>query len=91
MYDCIINILFSDGLVKVYNCSSDYHIGDYESGILLLKVTHDESGLQFHTTVIKEKAVLTNLPKLMAGLTRNVSKFNSQVLTMTQNLKRNDS
>ena len=44
-YDCIINSLLSDGLVKVYNRINDYHVGDYESGILLLKIILDESGL----------------------------------------------
>ena len=38
MYNCIINSLSSDRLVKTYNCSDDYYVGEYESGILLLKV-----------------------------------------------------
>ena len=87
----IINILSSDGLAKVYNRSADYHVGDYESGILLLKVILEELGLQTHATILKEKAILANLPMLMARLTHTVSKFNSSVLATTNNLKRNGS
>ena len=87
LYDCIINSLLSEGVVKVYNRSQDYHIVDYESGILLIKVILDESGLQTYATVMKEKSVLENLPELMVWLTHNMSKFNSQVLTTIQSLK----
>ena len=90
MYNCIINSLSIDGLVKVYNRSADYHVGDYESGILLLKVILEELGLH-RVTILKEKLILANLPMLMARLTHTVSKFNSSVLATANNLKRNDS
>ena len=40
---------------------------------------------------MKDKAILANLPELMIRLGHNVSKFNSQVLTVTRSLKRNGS
>ena len=89
MYNCSINSLSSDGLVKVYNRSDDYHVGEYESGILPLKVIIEESDLQTHATLLKEKAILTKLPALMVRLTHNVSKFNSSLLATMNNLKRN--
>ena len=89
MYNCVINSLSSDGLVKVYNRIGDYHVGDCESGILLLKVILEESVLQTHVELLKENALLANLPMLMACLTHNVSKFNSSVFATTKNLKRN--
>jgi len=91
MYDYIFNSLFSDGLVKVYNRSNDYHIGDYWGGILLLKFILDKSSLQTHATVMIEKAILANLYELIARLIHNLSKFNSVVISTINNLKRNRS
>ena len=45
LYKCIISSLSSDGLFKVSNCSEDYYWGDWESGVLIIKVVLDESGL----------------------------------------------
>ena len=91
MYDFIINSLSSDGLVKIYYCSDNYHVGEDKNGILLFKFTIEESGFQTHTTLLKEKAILAKLPALMDHLTHNVSKFNSSILATTNNLKRNGS
>ena len=43
LYDCIISSLSSDVLVKVSNRSEDYNWGDWESGVLLIKVVLDQS------------------------------------------------
>ena len=91
LYDCIISILYSDGLVKVPNRSEDYHWEEWESGVLLIKLVLDESELQINATVMKENDILVSLPELMMRLGHNVSKFNSQVLTVTRSLKRNGS
>ena len=50
-----------------------------------------ESGLQTHAMLLKEKAILANLPALMARITHNMSKFNSLILSATNSLKRNES
>ena len=62
-----------------------------ESGVLFIKTILDESGLQTHTTVMKEKAVLANLPELMLRLVHNVSKFNERVIKTSLNLRMNGS
>jgi len=80
-----------DAFVKVYNRSSNYHVGYYESVIILLKIILYGSGLQTHATVMKEKNALVNLPELMVRLTHNVSKLNLQVLTTNRSLKQNGS
>jgi len=78
-----INSISSDRLVKIYNRSQEYRVGDYESGILLIKVILDKSGLQIQATVIKEKTDLASIPEIMVQLTHNVRKFSSQALTTT--------
>ena len=80
-----------DGLIKVSNRSEDYHGGEWESGVLLIKVVLDESGLQINATVMKENAILANLPEIMVQLGHNVIKFSLQVLTVAHSLKRNES
>ena len=80
IYDCIISSLSSDVLVKISNRPKDYHWGEWESGVLLIKVVLDKSGLQINATVMKEKAILANLHELMIWLVHNVSKFNAHVL-----------
>ena len=91
LYNCIISSLSSEGLVKVSSISEDYHWGHWESGVLLIKVVLDKSGLQINANVMKEKAILAILPELMVRLAHNVSKLNSQDLTVTRSLKRNGS
>jgi len=78
-----INSISSDRLVKIYNRSQEYRVVDYESGILLIKVILDKSGLQIQATVIKEKTDLASIPEIMVQLTHNVRKFSSQALTTT--------
>ena len=46
LFKCMINNLSSEGKVKVYNHSREFTAGLDTSGILLLKVILDESGLQ---------------------------------------------
>ena len=75
IYDCIINSISSDAFAKVYNRSSNYHVGYYESVIILLKIVLYGSVLQTHARVMKEKNALINLPELMVWLTHNVSKL----------------
>ena len=83
--------LLSNGLVKDYNCSDDCHMGDYECGILLLKVIFDKFSLQTHATVVNERAILTNIPELTDLLTQNMNELNSMVILMINNLKKNGS
>ena len=64
LFDSIINSLSSDGKCKMYNRSEDFQTLEEESGVLLTKKIN-KSGLQTHATVMKEKAVLANLPELM--------------------------
>ena len=75
----------------MYIRSEDFHTLGEESGVLLIKTILDESGLQTQATVMKEKAVLANLPELIQRLAHNASKFNSQVIATTLNLRRNGS
>ena len=51
----------------------------------------DELGLQINATVMKEKAILANLPELMVQLGEKVSKINAHVLIVTRSLKQNGS
>ena len=62
LYNYIISSLSSEGLVKVSNIYKDYHWREWESGVLLIKVVLDESGIQINATVMKEKAILASLP-----------------------------
>ena len=57
-------------------------MGD-KSGMLLMKVIIDDSGLQTHATVMKEQGIIANLPKLRVQLTYNVCKINSHVVATT--------
>ena len=61
LFESVINSLSSDSKRKIYNRSNDFHTFGEESGVLLIKIILDESGLQTHATVMKEKAVLENL------------------------------
>ena len=63
----------------------------WESRVLLINIVLDKLGLQINTIVLKEKDILASLPDLMVELGHNVSKFNSQVLTVTRLLRRNRS
>ena len=72
LFSCILNSLSSEGAIKVYNRSSDFMIDNEESGVLLLKVVLEESGLQTNATVMKGKGDLANLASLMVKLGHNV-------------------
>ena len=91
LFEVIINSMSSEAKYTLYNRSDDFLILGEESGVLLIKTILDESGLQTHATVMKENAVLENLPELMVRLNHNVSNFNSRVISNTQTLKRNGS
>ena len=78
LFKAVINSLSSDGKCKIYNRSKDFHTLGEESGVLLIKTILDKSGLQTNAAVMKEKAVLGNLPEFMQRLTHNVSKFSSR-------------
>ena len=49
----------------------------------------DDFGLQTHTTVMKEKDVLANLPEPMLRFMHNARNFISKFLATTHSLKRN--
>ena len=80
LFKCIINSISLEGKVKFCNRSKEYHVGDNESGLLLSKVILDKSGLKTYATVMKQKAVLFNLPEIIMRLIHNVSKMNSHII-----------
>ena len=63
IFKCVINRMSLKGKGKVYNYIKEYHIDGGKNGLLLMKVILDESGSKTYDTVMKEKAVPTNLPE----------------------------
>ena len=60
IFESVINRILLEGKVKVYNRSTEFHVTDNESALLLIKVTLDEYSLHTHATVTKENVVLAN-------------------------------
>ena len=89
LFNCIVNSLSSDGMVKVYSRYDDFTTAGYNSGILLMKVVLEESGLKTNAKIMADKEELSNLPVLMTKLKHNVLTFNTQVEMLVLSLKRN--
>ena len=68
--------LSSEGIAKSYARQTDYHVNGAESGLLLVKVILEESGLRTNATVAKYKREIQSLPKLMVALRHHMDKFN---------------
>ena len=75
-FSCILNSPSSEGAIKVYNRSADFHCNGQEYSTLLAKVVLEESGLQINATIMKLKDETQELPKLMASYRHNIEKFN---------------
>ena len=87
LFEYDINSPSSEAKVNIYNRLQEYHVNKTKSRLLPIKVILKNSDLWTHAAVVKENAVLTNLPVLILRLTHNMNKFNTQVLTTTQSLK----
>ena len=77
LFNCIVNSLTSEGLVKIYSKYDDFTTAGYNSGILLLKVVLEEVSLKTNAKIVAGKEELTNLLVLMTKLKHNVRKFNT--------------
>ena len=90
--ECLRASLSKEALLKVYQHLEKFKVEDNslgstrECGVLMLKVTLDESSLTSNATVMKLKKELNILPELIATLNFDIPKFNDAVLSVQQQL-----
>ena len=90
--ECLRASLSKEALLKAYQHREKFTVQDNslgsprECGVLMLKVTLDESSLTSNATVMKLKKELNELPELIGTLKYDVPKFNDAVLSVQQQL-----
>ena len=67
LFEVVINNFLLEGKCKVYNRSTDFHVMSNKSGTTH-KCNPQKLGLQTHSTIMKEMAVLVNLLEIWRGL-----------------------
>jgi hypothetical protein len=79
LYECIMNSLSAEGKNKLRCDHAEYMIGNYTSGILLLKVLIHESHLDTNATASSVRTQLSELDTYLPTIGHDITKFNQYV------------
>jgi hypothetical protein len=79
LYKCIMSSISKEGKDKIRIWSADYKVGNYVSGVLLLKVLIRESHLDTNATTTSIRMQLSELHVFLPTIGHDITKFNQHV------------